>query len=542
MQSIKPIRPEIVVAAVAAFFLAPLNVAFWQQMTDALAPLDAHESLFVAATAVVAFGFLSLFFGAFTFRYIFKPVVTVLLLVTAGVAYFINEFGIVIDAEMIRNVTHTNPGETWDLLTPKLALYVIGLGVLPALVLWALPIAYRPWRQDLWFKVRAVAIVVPAIALLILPFTGTALSFFRENRILLRVITPLNYVSAIASYNRVRTGSMAATPYGEDAHKAAAWTGRERKTLTVLVIGETARAQNFSLGGYERETNPLLSRIPGLIYYTKVHSCGTATAQSVPCMFSGQGRARYQQAAGHEGLLHILQRAGFSVLWRENQGGCAGVCKGVPTETIGDAPRKLFDLGDSLDENLLVGLDAKIDAMPGDGVIVLHMMGSHGPAYYKRYPAAFERFQPACRDSQFSRCQRSEIVNSYDNSLVYTDYVLTKLVEHLAARDRQGLPTAMIYVSDHGESLGENNMYLHGLPYAFAPDVQKHVPMLMWLSPKLQADLRVNTACLNKHRHEAVSHDNFFHSVLGLLDVQTSVYEAQLDIFARCRGVPSIED
>ena len=529
-------------AAVAAFFLAPLNVAFWQQMIDALTPLDAQEALFVAATALVAFGFLSLFFGAFTFRYIFKPVVTLFLLVTAGVAYFMNEFGIVIDAEMIRNVTLTNPGEAWDLLTPRLALYVFGLGVLPALFLWALPIAYRPWRQDLWFKVRAVAILVPAITLLILPFTGTALSFFRENRILLRVIAPLNYVSAIASYNRARTGAAAATPYGEDAHKAAVWVGRTRKTLTVLVVGETARAQNFSLGGYERETNPLLSRIPGLIYYTKVHSCGTATAQSVPCMFSGVGRAGYQQAAGQEGLLHILQRAGFSVLWRENQGGCAGVCKGVPTETIGDTPRKLFDLGDSLDENLLAGLDAKIDAMPGEGVIVLHMMGSHGPAYYKRYPAAFERFQPACRDSQFSRCQRSEIVNSYDNSLVYTDYVLAKLVELLAARDRQGLPTAMIYLSDHGESLGENNMYLHGLPYAFAPDVQKHVPMVMWLSPKLQADLRVNTTCLTKRRHEAVSHDNFFHSVLGLLEVQTSVYDAQLDIFAHCRGAPQIED
>ena len=174
--------------------------------------------------------------------------------------------------------------------------------------------------------------------------------------------------------------------------------------------------------------------------------------------------------------------------------------------------------------------------MQGDAVIVLHMMGSHGPAYYKRYPEAFERFRPACKDSQFSRCQRSEIVNSYDNTLVYTDYVLAKLIELLALQDRRGLPTAMIYVSDHGESLGENNVYLHGLPYAFAPDVQKHVPMVMWLSPKLQAELRVNTGCLEHRRHEPVSHDNFFHSVLGLLGVQTTVYDARLDIFASCRG------
>ena len=190
----------------------------------------------------------------------------------------------------------------------------------------------------------------------------------------------------------------------------------------------------------------------------------------------------------------------------------------------------------SLDENLLTGLAEKIDAMQGDAVIVLHMMGSHGPAYYKRYPEAFERFRPACKDSQFSRCEGSEIVNSYDNTLVYTDYVLAKLIELLALQDRRGLPTAMIYVSDHGESLGENNVYLHGLPYAFAPDVQKHVPMVMWFSPKLQAGLHVNTGCLEHRRHEPVSHDNFFHSVLGLLGVQTTVYDARLDIFASCRG------
>lgn len=537
LQSYGPVRYEIVVAGLAAFFLVPLNIAFWRQMTAALQPIGLHEGLFIAATGFVGFGLLSLFLGVLANQYLFKPIVTVLLLVTAGVAYFINEFGIVIDPGMIKNVTHTNPGETYDLLTGKLGLYVIALGVAPALVLWMLPIAYRPFWQDLWFKVKAATIVTMVIALLVAPFVGTAMSFFRENRILVHVFTPLNYLSAIARYGRTPTGAAVAMPYGEDAKKAAVWRARNRKTLTVLVIGETARAQNFSLNGYERNTNPLLSKTPGLINFTNAHSCGTATAQSVPCMFSGRGRAGYQRAAGKEGLLHILQRAGFSVLWRENQGGCAGVCKGVPTEIIGGSTHKLFELGEAMDENLLAGLDEKADAMPRDGVIVLHMMGSHGPAYYKRYPAAFETFKPACNDAQFSRCERSEIVNSYDNTLVYTDYVLAKLIELLEARDRRGQPAAMIYFSDHGESLGESNVYLHGLPYAFAPDVQRHVPLLMWLSPKLQADLGVNASCLTNRNAEPVSHDNFFHSVLGLLDVQTKVYDRRLDIFAPCRGL-----
>lgn len=544
MTSIKPIRSEIAVACVAAFFVAALNVAFWRQSIAALAPVGVQEALFVAAIAVAFFGLLSLFLSLFAIPYVFKPVIALLLLMTSAAAYFINEYGIVIDAEMIRNITHTNTGEAYDLLTGKLTFYVVCLGVLPALVLWVLPIAYRPFWQDLWFKTKVTALVLPLIALITLPLTGTAMSFFRENHILLRVVTPLNYLSAIATYSRAsaRAGAIAAKPYGEDARKAPVWAGRERKTLTVLVIGETARAQNFSLNGYERETNPLLRAIPGLINYTQVRSCGTATAQSVPCMFSGQGRAGYRPGVGQEGLLHILQRAGFSVLWLENQGGCAGVCKGVPTEHVGGGTRKLFELGESLDENLLTGLGEKVDAMQGDAVIVLHTMGSHGPAYYKRYPAAFERFQPACKDAQFSRCQRSEIVNSYDNTIVYTDYVLAKLVEFLAQRDRRGQPTAMIYVSDHGESLGEGNVYLHGLPYAFAPDVQKHVPMLMWLSPKLQSDLRVNAGCLEHRRREPLSHDNFFHSVLGLLDVQTAVYDRHLDMFAACRSAPIFVD
>ena len=256
-------------------------------------------------------------------------------------------------------------------------------------------------------------------------------------------------------------------------------------------------------------------------------------------MFSGLGRAGYSAAreVRRDGLLQILSRAGFSVLWRENQGGCAGACADVPTEILANAgTRALFERGELRDENLVVGLQEKIDAMPGHAVVVLHMMGSHGPAYYKRYPDEFEHFKPACKESQFSRCERSEIVNSYDNTIVYTDYVLSRIIELLQANDRQGLPSTMIYMSDHGESLGEGNVYLHGLPYAFAPDVQKHVPMVLWISPKMQTGFRIDTSCLKGRAHEPVSHDNLFHSVLGLLDVETKVYKRDLDIFAGCRA------
>ena len=542
MQLTRPIRPETAALCAAAFFVAVVNIAFWRQFYAIVAPRNAYELLFIATTVVVAFCLLALLFGALSFPYLFKPALAALLLLTSAAAYFINEYGIVIDEDMIRNVAETNRAETADLITLKLVLYVLVLGALPAVVLCTRTIAYRPFLGELWFKTKAAALIVAIVALAAFPFMQNITSVFREHRILMHVFTPLNYLSAAAEYGKrqLRSRATAVAPFGQDAHKAAVWAERKRRSLTILVIGETARAPNFSLNGYGRETNPLLSKVPGLITYSKAYSCGTSTAQSLPCMFSGQSRAGFinQRAAPQEGLLHILQRAGFSVLWRENQGGCAGVCKGVPTDIIeGAGNRKLFELGDSHDENLLHGLQAKIDGMQGDAVVVLHMMGSHGPAYYKRYPQAFERFQPACKDSQFSRCARAEIVNSYDNTIVYTDYVLARIIELLQASDSHDVPSAMIYVSDHGESLGESNVYLHGLPYALAPDVQKHVPLLMWLSPKLQADFRVDTACLDRHRHEPVSHDNFFHSVLGLLDVGTRVYDRGLDIFARCRSI-----
>lgn len=536
------IRSEVAVVGVSVYFASVLNVAFWRRFVTAVAPINIHEHLFVAAFAFVVVGLVTLSFTLVSNRYLFKPVTSALLLLTALAAYFMNEYGIVIDAEMIRNITHTDRAEAFDLLTVRLVFCLVCFGVLPALVLWAFPISYRPFWQDVWFKTKLAMVLLAVIALVLLPFTGTAMSFFREHRILARVFTPLNYLSAVATYSRANMSEANARPrpFGVDAHKDLAWVQRKRRSVTVVVIGETARAANFSLNGYERETNPQLGKISALINYPQVYSCGTATAQSVPCMFSGRGRAGYGHAAGQEGLLHIIQRAGFSLLWRENQGGCAGVCKGVPVEFVNGTNRSLWELTDSLDENLLAGLDERIDVMQGDAVIFLHMMGSHGPAYYKRYPSEFEHFTPACKESQFSRCERSEIVNSYDNTILYTDNVLAKLIHLLTERDNRGTPTAMIYVSDHGESLGEGNVYLHGLPYAFAPEFQRHVPMMAWLSPKLQEDFRIDTTCLARRRELPLSHDNFFHSVLGLLDVRTNTYDARLDIFAACRGSPAM--
>jgi lipid A ethanolaminephosphotransferase len=304
----------------------------------------------------------------------------------------------------------------------------------------------------------------------------------------------------------------------------------------VVVVGETARAANFSLNGYARETNPELAA-RGVINFEQASSCGTATAVSVPCMFQNVGRDGYKDsmANSREGLLDVLQRAGVGVLWRDNNSGCKGACVREPYEDVSHIEvDAMCDPGECHDEVLLNGLQAYLDSLNHDAVIVLHMKGSHGPAYYKRYPAAFEKFTPVCKSNQLDRCQQAEIVNAYDNSLLYTDHVLAKTID-LLQHNSQRLDTGMLYLSDHGESLGENGIYLHGLPYAMAPSEQTHIPMLMWMSSGLEKRQGIAASCLEAKGKQPVSQDNLFHSVLGLMDVHTEAYHADLDLFRSCR-------
>jgi lipid A ethanolaminephosphotransferase len=534
------LRPEVCAFLVAGFVLVCLNAHFWRLLYQTVAPSGAFEWLFLASVVLVALIVFNLLFGAFAIPYVFKPVATLLLLVSAAAAYFMDEYGTVIDAGLVRNIVETNAAEVRDLLTLKLGAYLLLAGALPIYLLWRIRLDYGSLGRELLTRTVALLASVVIVVAAILPFTNSFMSVFREQRQLLYFISPVNSLHAVYKYVAKKT---AATPHklvslGEDARKGNAWLGRKGRSLTVIVVGETARAQNFSLNGYPRPTNPRLSEVAGLINFPQAYSCGTDTALSLPCMFSNHGRAKFDpnRAARQENLLDIVQRAGFAVRWRENQSGCKGVCLRVPTEVLVETkPHRFYEIADALDEALLRDLPERISALDRDGLFVLHMMGSHGPAYYKRYPKQFEHFKPACKEAQFSRCSRDEIVNAYDNTLVYTDHVLGELIALLQREDKAGLATALIYLSDHGESLGESNLYLHGMPYALAPDVQKHIPMLLWLSPRYQQAFAVDTGCIAARRDQPVSQDNLFHSILGVLDIETHLYDAKLDIFAGCR-------
>ncbi|WP_159672495.1 phosphoethanolamine transferase [Andreprevotia sp. IGB-42] len=532
------LRPELATLLIAAFFLLCCNLPFWRHLLVVEAPVGTGDWGLLAAGFVFLLLVLNALLTLLAFPCVFRPVVSVLLIATALVAYFMNQYGVMIDAHMVQSAVETDLGETRDLLTIKMLVYLLLLGVLPVWLLWRAPLRWRPAPRELLAKLVVLLISALLIVGIALMAYQNFASVARNHRELRDLLTPTNYLQASVRFlkQRYKTAPAALTPIGLDAKRPAAGAAA-RPSLTVIVVGETARADHFSLNGYPRDTNPLLRKQSGLISLGNVHSCGTETAVSVPCMFSGMTRAQYSDAQAHsqQGLLDVLQRAGLAVRWRDNQAGCKGVCDRVPNQNVSNAPASaLCPEGECLDMALLAGLGDDIDKQQHDAVLVLHMMGSHGPAYYKRYPAGFEVFMPACQTSQLDRCTQQQLVNGFDNSLRYTDHVLSSLIDLLRSKAATH-DTAMIYLSDHGESLGEHNLYLHGTPYLIAPEEQKHVPMLLWFSDGYLADFRLDAACMNAHRNDAYSHDNLFHSVLGLLSVQTAIYQPGLDLFAGCR-------
>jgi lipid A ethanolaminephosphotransferase len=404
-----------------------------------------------------------------------------------------------------------------------------------------LPLAQRPWQQQSLRNTAAALLGITLFAALLLLSFQPLASTMRNHKELRYLMNPFNTLYAVgqtAFGGKRASHDLAAL--GLDAHVTPPPPGAKPRLL-LLVLGETGRSGNFGINGYDRDTTPELARA-GAATFRDAWSCGTSTAASVPCMFSNLGRQGFAgRQRDSENLLDVLQHAGLAVLWIDNQaGGCKGVCARIPTvDTSGAKDPRFCASGECHDEILLARLDERIAALPEAKrrlgvVVVMHQMGSHGPAYSERTPAAYKRFLPECTSSHLPDCSAEQLRNAYDNTIAYTDHVLGSAIGWLKTRsDYDG---ALLYVADHGESLGENNIYLHGLPYALAPDVQKHVPWITWLSPSFQQRTGVTLSCLRRQADTRLSHDNLFHSVLGLMQVGTSAYRLALDAYAGCGG------
>jgi len=530
----------------AAWLTVFANWPLWLE----LANIGGAPSLYlpkVVAMAVLVFtGALALLSFTAWSRWM-KPLWLGVVVLAAVAQHYMLSYRMVMDPSMVANVFQTDAHEAFDLLNWRLAFNVLWVALLPAL--WLLRVRVRP--MGLWSASwRNAALLIAALAVA----AAGALSMQRELAPLMRNNVTLRYMmNPIASV--YSAGAVVLKPLFQRSRRlvpitggtalGASYAAQMRPPLFVLVVGETARADHFALNGYARDTTPELAARAALSW-RNVRSCGTNTLASVPCMFSHLGKQNFEARKNeYENLVDVLQASGLAVFWLDNQAGCKGVCDRVPHASASDAldaatRAALCDGDECLDEVMLKGLDARLAALPAERrskgvVLVMHQMGSHGPAYYKRSPQDQKRFVPECKTNALAECSHAELLNAYDNSIAATDRFLGRTIDWLKAQSTR-YDTGMLYLSDHGESLGEYGLFLHGLPYGFAPDVQKHVPMVAWFSDAMRKRESLSTQCLHDTLDAPLTHDNLYHSVLGLMDVTTPTYRPALDAFGRCRG------
>ncbi|CAK8715994.1 Lipid A ethanolaminephosphotransferase [Candidatus Electrothrix laxa] len=517
------------------FFILFDNSTFFHHILEVYS-FSCKNFLFLASLTAGGTLAIVLFFTLVTSICPTKPLLVLFLVISSVAAYVMDTYDTVIDHIMIQNIVETNWDETSDLVNLRMVGYFFVLGLLPSYAVYRAAVQKESFKRAAFRKIRDSLVALIAIFAIVLTFSKFYTSFFREHEPLRWYSNPIYYVYSLSRYidrnfslhevKLAHLGLDATVKEGirEDKKPVA-------KKLVILVVGEAARADHFSLNGYPRETNSLLKK-EDIVNFSKVFSCGTSTAYSVPCMFSVFPRAEFNSSKGKEteNILDVLQHTGLiDILWRDNNSDSKGVALRVPYENYRDSENNtVCEDGECRDEGMLIGLNQYIEQhKEKDILIILHQMGNHGPAYYKRYPKQFEQFTPACQTNQLEDCKQDEIINAYDNALLYTDYFLAQIISFLKQYDNDH-KTAMIYLSDHGESLGESGVYLHGLPYMIAPDTQKHIGAVMWFGKGTKQD--INLDLLEQKKDKELSHDNLFHTLLGLLAVKTAVYEKDLDI------------
>ena len=520
---------------VSAFLLATANAAFFARVSAHLAASPA----LIPLAGVMAFAAILFCIAVFTLPWLVRPVLALSLVLGAVASHFQDRLGVVIDREMLQNALNTTGNESRHLFTMDFVLRLVMFGLVPAgLVLWVKVKPMRWWVRLLHYPLTiALALAVFFGALMV--DSRTFASMFRERRDISSAVIPTTPIVGAVRLAKLKliTNQLVAAPIGQDAVKGRRIAAAGKPLLTLIVVGETSRAANWSLGTYDRPTNPELAR-RDIVYLDKVHSCGTSTAVSMPCMFAHYGMEHHSETAArsNQDLLDIFAKTGFDVKWYDNNTGSLGIAARVPETrfTATDDPIACAS-GECTDAVFLPTLDKALAEITKDTAIVYHQIGSHGPAYYLRYPEDFRPFPDDCRSADFGKCTPEQILNAYDNTVAYTDQFLATLIDRLAAQDH--LAASMLFVSDHGESLGENGLYLHAAPYFMAPDLQTQVPMVLWTSPSYRAAMGLDQDCVKARAASLagqVTHDSFFHTLLGLADVTTDLHNPDLDLTTGC--------
>ncbi|WP_299569587.1 phosphoethanolamine--lipid A transferase [uncultured Shewanella sp.] len=526
----------------AFYFTTIINLPIYKELNNILSQLDNVKIGFVISIPFFFLAALNFLFNLFSWPWIAKPFFIILLITSSMVSYASYNYGTLFDYDMIVNIVETDSTEATSYLSYYSLIWTVLMGVIPALLVFKTPLSQKFSPIKLTFtKLASMLTSLAVIALIASLYYKDYVSVGRNNSYLKKMIIPTQFVYSATGYIK-DTYFSEPIPYRKIALDArqtstAIQQAQNKPNLLVFVLGETARSQNYELNGYTRPTNQY-TRDLDVISFQDVNSCGTATAVSVPCMFSSLTRENFDRATAdsQDNLLDILKRANVSLLWKENDGGDKGVARNITQVTVDRSHQdEMCNKKTCYDMALLENFYKDIEGLDGNRMIVLHLIGSHGPTYFQRYPREKATFLPDCQRADIENCSVKEIVNTYDNTILYTDYVISRTIEKLKSfQDKYN--TALVYVSDHGESLGENGLFLHGMPYSLAPNHQAKVPLIMWMSSGFKASKQINYNCLSQQSQSGIySHDNIFHSILGIMDIETQEYEKPLDIFSSCR-------
>ena len=535
LKKFKEVDSLTLTLCIALYYLIGLNFVITGKILRIFSELENYNVFFALSVPLFFFAAFTIIFTPFVSKYIAKPVLIIFLLTSACVNYGAYKFGIIFNQDMMVNIFETTSAEAGSYFNLKLLVWIFLSGILPAFYIAFVKIRYKPFLHETLRKVVLIggnAILILIIAAL---FYKDYASVARNNPKLQKDIVPTYYVSSTYKYikNTYFTEKLPYQEIGTDATREP----EDEKYLIVVLVGETARAQNYAYNGYARDTNAYTSQLENIISFKDVSSCGTATAVSLPCMFSLMDKDNYsrQKFDAEDDVIDIIKRTGYKQLWLDNNTGCKGVCRNIESIELPRQPEFNCKGEECTDDIFLKVIDDKIAQMNGeDAVIYMHLIGSHGPTYFQRYPREHAKFQPDCQTSDLSSCSEQEIVNSYDNTILYTDYVMAEVIKRLKNYE-DTYHTSLIYMSDHGESLGENGIYLHGMPYAIAPETQTHVPLIMWISDKMVKHEDMDIACMKEKAQSGhFSHDNLAQSLLDILDIESDIVDVSKDIFDSC--------
>ena len=466
--------------------------------------------LFLLASLVVimlVLNFMMTYLVMWLLRVVGRILLAILAIINATALHFILTYGVIIDATTIENVFNTRYSEASGFFSWSLWLCILGLGVLPAIYCLWQPVVYGKAKKLALCCGSSLAIVL-VIALL---HIGQTLWISQHDTELGGLLQPWSYL--------VNTGRVISSHHDEQAEEIKLADGQivdHEKAVVVLVIGESARKANFQLYGYQRDTNPLLSKQTELKVY-QANACATYTTAGTKAILEPVNSGDLNEL-----LPNYAFRTGVDVSWRTSNWGEPPIHIDEYLNDT-DLSAQYPDVNSDYDGILFAGLRERILSSKKDKVlIILHTSTSHGPKYELKYPKEFEVYQPV-----------DDLVNAYDNTIRYTDFLLDDLINTL--RGMTDWHSAMIFISDHGESLGENNMFMHGLPMKLAPKEQYEIPFLVWTSDNFR-----------RYKPTAKSQDApagelpplleqhyIFHSVLNLLSIESPAYNEAFDIFIK---------